>query len=244
MSERYSIDNKTFHIENENGIQLHGGQQGWSGLTWKITDLYHGTIPHFILEHECLPVPNGHPGIVKVSLKYSLHRNIFQIEYKATTTKSTPINMTNHSYFNLSGVPKLFDHELQINADQVLELNPDLLPTVSFIEVNKTDFDRNKIRSINNSRYDDCFVLRQKDTVKAILRAKTTKIQMDVLTDQPGIVVFKPEIINGICLETQKFSNGPNIPHFPNTILHPNERYYQKTQYFSQSSRETFGKNR
>ena len=231
ISEKYSIDNKTFHIDNENGIQLHGGQQGWSGLTWKITDLYHGTVPHVVLEHKCFPTPKGHPGIVKVSLKYSLQGNIFQIEYKGTTTESTPINITNHSYFNLSGMPNLIDHELQINADHVLEFGPDLLPTGNFIEVHKTDFDRNKLRPINNSRYDDCFVLRQKDTVKARLRAKTTKIQMDILTDQPGMVLFKPEIINGICLETQKFSNGPNIPHFPNTVLHTDERYHQKTQY-------------
>jgi aldose 1-epimerase len=66
---------------------------------------------------------------------------------------------------------------------------------------------------------------------------------MDILTDQPGMVVFNPKNINDICLETQKFSNGPNIPHFLNTILHPNEKYHQKTQYVSQSSKETFGKN-
>ena len=106
-------------------------------------------------------------------------------------------------------MPNLIDHELQINADHVLVFGPDLLPTSNFIEVHKTDFDRNKLRPINNSRYNDCFVLRQKDTVKARLRAKTTKIQMDILTDQPGMVVFKPEIINGICLETKKNRLGP-----------------------------------
>ena len=128
-------------------------------------------------------------------------------------------------------MPNLIDHELQNNADHVLEFGPDLLPTGNFIEVYKTDFDRNKLRPINNSRYDDCFVLRQKDTVKARLWAKTTKIQMDILTDQPGMVVFKPEIINGICLKTQKKSNGPNIPHFPSTVFRTDERYHQKTQY-------------
>ncbi|MDG1263863.1 MAG: hypothetical protein P8N57_04635 [Flavobacteriaceae bacterium] len=57
------------------------------------------------------------------------------------------------------------------------------------------------------------------------------RIQMDILTDQPGIVVFNPKNINSICLETQKTSNEQNVPHFPNTILHPNEKYHQKTQY-------------
>ncbi|MDC1080720.1 hypothetical protein OAQ15_01300 [Flavobacteriaceae bacterium] len=176
-------------------------------------------------------MPKGHPGIVKISLKYSLQGNIFQIEYKATTTESTPINITNHSNFNLSGMPNLIDHELQINADHVIEFVPDLLPNGNFIEVHKTDFERNRLRPINNSPYDDCFVLRQKDTVKARLSAKTTKIQMDILTDQPGMVVFKLEIINGICLKTQKNSNGPNIPHFPSTVHRTDERYHQKTQY-------------
>ena len=172
-----------------------------------------------------------HPGIVKVSLKYSLHNNILQIEYKATTTESTPINITNHSYFNLSGLPDLFDHELQIKANEILELNHDLLPTGNFIEANKTNYNRNKLRPINKLPYDDCYVLRENENVKATLRAKSTRIQIDILTDQPGMVVFNPKNINGFCLETQKFSNEPNIPHFPNTILHPNEKYHQKTQY-------------
>lgn len=106
----------------------------------------------------------------------------------------------------------------------------DLLPTGNFIEVSKTNFDRNKLRQINKLSYDDCYVLIEKENVKATLRAKSTRIQMDIL--QINLVwLFLIPKINGICLETQKFSNGPNIPHFSNTILHPNEKYHQKTQY-------------
>lgn len=63
------------------------------------------------------------------------------------------------------------------------------------------------------------------------LKANSTKIQMDLITDQPGLVVFNPKELNGICFEAQKFSNAPNLPHFPNTIVRPDKRYTQKTQY-------------
>jgi len=183
------------------------------------------------LEYDCLEKDSGHPGDVSVLLKYSLRENTLQLEYKAKTTRPTPINMTNHSYFNLSGAPNLGDHELMIQADEVLQLDHNLLPTGVINTVKKTDFDRNDLRSIGQSRYDDCFVLREKEAVNLRLKANSTKIQMDLITDQPGLVVFNPKELNGICFEVQKFSNAPNIPHFPNTIVRPCERYTQKTKF-------------
>ncbi len=231
LTSEYTIDQNRYTFKNEQAIQLHGGTKGWDKAVWKVYDLFHGTVPHVILEHECLEQDSGHPGDVSVLLKYSLYENILQIEYKAKTTKPTPINITNHSYFNLSGAPNLGDHELMIQSDGVLELDSKLVPTGIINKVKKTDFDRNKSRPIGASRYDDCFVLREKETSNMRLRANSTKIQMDLITDQPGLVVFNPKELNGICFEAQKFSNAPNLPHFPNTIVRPDERYTQKTHY-------------
>ena len=130
---------------------------------WKIYDLYHGIVPHVALEHECLEQDCGHPGDVSVLLQYSLRENTLLIEYKAKTTKPTPINITNHSYFNLSGAPNLGDHELMIQSDEVLELDSNLVPTGRINKVKRTYFDRNKSRPIGTSRYDDCFVLRERN---------------------------------------------------------------------------------
>lgn len=231
LASEYTIDQVRHTHKKGNAIQLHGGAQGWDKAVWKIYDLFHGTVPHVVLEYNCLEKDIGHPGDVSVLLKYSLRENTLQLEYKAKTTRPTPINLTNHSYFNLSGAPNLGDHELMIQADEVLELDHNLLPTGVINTVKKTDFDRNDLRSIGQSRYDDCFVLREKEAVNLRLKANSTKIQMDLITDQPGLVVFNPKELNGICFEAQKFSNAPNIPHFPNTILGPGERYTQKTQF-------------
>lgn len=231
LASEYTIDQVRYTHKKGNAIQLHGGAQGWDKAVWKIYDLFHGTVPHVVLEYDCLEKDSGHPGDVSVLLKYSLRENTLQLEYKAKTTRATPINLTNHSYFNLSGAPNLGDHELMIQADEVLELDHNMLPTGVINTVKKTDFDRNDLRSIGQSRYDDCFVLREKEAVNLRLKANSTKIQMDLITDQPGLVVFNPKELNGICFESQKFSNAPNIPHFPNTILRPGERYTQKTQF-------------
>ena len=231
LASEYTIDQVRYTHKKGNAIQLHGGAQGWDKAVWKIYDLFHGTVPHVVLEYDCLEKDSSHPGDVTVLLNYSLRENTLQLEYKAKTTRPTPINMTNHSYFNLSGAPNLGDHELMIQADEVLELDHNLLPTDVINTVKKTDFDRNDLRSIGQSRYDDCFVLREKEAVNLRLKANSTKIQMDLITDQPGLVVFNPKELNGICFEAQKFSNAPNIPHFPNTIVRPGERYTQKTQF-------------
>ena len=231
LASEYTIDQVRYTHKKENAIQLHGGAQGWDKAVWKIYDLFHGTVPHVVLEYNCLEKDIGHPGDVSVLLKYSLRENTLQLEYKAKTTRATPINLTNHSYFNLSGAPNLGDHELMIQADEVLELDHNMLPTGVINTVKKTDFDRNDLRSIGPSRYDDCFVLREKEAVNLRLKANSTKIQMDLITDQPGLVVFNPKELNGICFEAQKFSNAPNISHFPNTIVRPGERYTQKTQF-------------
>jgi len=231
LASEYTIDQVRYTHKKGNAIQLHGGAQGWDKAVWKIYDLFHGTVPHVVLEYDCLEKDSSHPGDVTVLLNYSLRENTLQLEYKAKTTRPTPINMTNHSYFNLSGAPNLGDHELMIQADEVLELDHNLLPTDVINTVKKTDFDRNDLRSIGQSRYDDCFVLREKEAVNLRLKANSTKIQMDLITDQPGLVVFNPKELNGICFEAQKFSNAPNIPHFPNTIVRPGVRYTQKTQF-------------
>ena len=231
LASEYTIDQVRYTHKKRNAIQLHGGAQGWDKVVWKIYDLFHGTVPHVVLEYDCLEKDSGHPGDVSVLLKYSLRENTLQLEYKAKTTRATPINLTNHSYFNLSGAPNLGDHELMIQADEILELDHNLLPTGVINTVKKTDFDRNDLRSIGQSRYDDCFVLREKEAVNLRLKANSTKIQMDLITDQPGLVVFNPKELNGICFEAQKFSNAPNISHFPNTIVRPGERYTQKTQF-------------
>ena len=131
--------------KKENAIQLHGGAQGWDKAVWKIYDLFHGTVPHVVLEYDCLEKDSGHPGDVYVLLKYSLRENTLQLEYKAKTTRATPINLTNHSYFNLSGAPNLGDHELMIQADEVLELDHNMLPTGVINTVKKTDFDSEKV---------------------------------------------------------------------------------------------------
>lgn len=251
------IDGDTIQLPQNNfGHCLHGGPTGWQYQVYSATQPNDSTV---VLTMDSPDGDNNFPGNVKAEVTYTLlSDNAIDIAYKATTDKTTVINMTNHSYFNLNGNPSLpiTDNVLTINAARYTPVDSTYMTTGKILEVNgtpmdfttakviaqdieKTDFDQIK----NGNGYDHNWVL---DTagddskVAVTLYAPSTGIQLDVLTNEPGIQVYTGNFLDGtvtgkkgivynqrtgICLETQKYPDTPNKPEWPSALLKPGETY-------------------
>mgnify|MGYP003342778100 FL=1 len=223
------IEGKKYEIENKNGVLLHSGLSGWNKKNWKVIN--YNKHKGISFEYLCKDGSSGFPGNVIVKIKYALIENELQISYLAETDKNTHINLTNHSYFNLNGNNPINSNFLKINADCYLELKNNLVPSGKILNVSDTKFDFRNFKVIGTNQFDDYFILNKTKEAAASIYNPNSKIKMEVYTNQPGIVIFTPLNFEGICFETQKFSNSPNISHFPKTLLKTGEVYEQKTKF-------------
>jgi aldose 1-epimerase len=253
---KFEIDGVEYQLpQNDGENHLHGGPTGFHGVVWDAVQVGESKI---IFSYLSVDGEEGYPGNLNVTMTYELTEdNEFKIEYTATTDKATLCNLTHHSYFNLSGEGSetINDHLLMINADHYTPVDKTLIPTGEIAPVNGTPFDFTKPTAIGerlNSNhqqmeygggYDHNWALNSSDEaimLAACLYSPVTGIQMDVLTDQPGIQFYGGNFLEGIhtgkegkkyvyrsglCLETQKFPDAPNQPAFASTILRPGEKY-------------------
>jgi len=202
----------------------------------------------------------GYPGNLSVDVMYSLSDdNGLKIEYAATGDKATPINLTNHCYFNLSagGDSTILDHELMLKADKYTPVDKTLIPTGKIDDVKATpmDFTSSKkigrdIAQVTGGGYDHNWVFQKPENrfdMIATLYHQPSGRYMEVRTTEPGIQFYSGNFLNGtlkntrggikygkhagLCLETQHFPDSPNQPAFPTAILQPGETYQQITVY-------------
>jgi aldose 1-epimerase len=183
------------------------------------------------------------------------NENELSVEFTATTDQPTPVNLTNHNYWNLSGAGsgKILDHELEIASDQYLAVDDGLIPTGELVDVAGGFLDFRKPQKmgarIQESKleplgYDHCFALRSQDGSMAFAARVTDAASgrvMEIQTTQPGLQFYTGNYLDGseggggnkqheaFCLETQHYPDSPNQPGFPTTILKPGETYQQKT---------------
>ena len=223
------VGQQTVQIENNRGLMLHSGSSGWHLKTW--TPKPHKNKQKITFEYHCPDGTSGFPGSIDARVTYSIHESVLLIQYQGIPSKTTPINMTNHAYFNLNPNNNIGNHKLKIDADDFLELQSNLVPTGKKIEVTGTPLDFRKEKFISETRLDDYFVVNQNQTSVASLYSPETGIEMKTYTDQPGVVVFTPPHFEAICFETQKFSNSPNIPSFPSTLIEANEEYSHRSRF-------------
>lgn len=131
---RFNLDGAEYYLaQNNNGNALHGGIKGFDKVIW--TPKLLGN--KLELSYKSKDMEEGYPGDLHAIVWFELtENNEFKIEYKATSTKSTIVNMTNHSYFNLAGIDsgaaRLYDHEVTINADKITEVDQLSIPTGKF----------------------------------------------------------------------------------------------------------------
>lgn len=260
---KFQLDGKTWQlsVNNENN-HLHGGTEGFSRKLWHI----HGFIES---ENECGVVfsyfspdgEEGYPGNLSVTVKYVLNKeNKLSIYYKAVTDKSTPVSLTNHSYFNLSGFrdSTIYDHKLCVDAHEYTLKSCNNTSTGEIAKVEGTAFDFRVPKMIGKDinafpedmGYDHSFIIKNNNSnaiVKAaILSEEKSRRTVTVYTDRPAIQVYTGNFWNGtikgeqgyayvkhggVALETQAFPDSPNHSHFPDTILRPGEVHETTTIY-------------
>lgn len=251
---RFSLDGHRYQLAcNQNGHHLHGGDEGFNSRLWTFekADNNSVTFSYFSPDGE-----EGYPGNLSVQVCYRLTQdNKLFIEYQASTDKATPLNLTNHSYWNLAGAGSgdILDHRLMLNCEHYLPVDESLIPTGKIAPVAGSPFDFRHPRTIReridetNGGYDHCFVQAADvlSTPREIARVEDLDSgrAMTVSTTEPGVQFYTGNFLDGVqgadghvydvhaafCLETQHFPNSPNEPTFPNTILRPGETYRQTT---------------
>jgi aldose 1-epimerase len=254
---KFALDGQTYTLAaNNNGNSLHGGAKGFDKVVW--TAKPQPGDSSILLTYTSKDGEEGYPGTLQVEVTYTLTpNNELKIDYFARTDKATPVNLTNHSYFNLSAGADstILGHEIMIKSDLVTAVNDKLIPTGAFTEVKGGPMDFNAAKQIGKDiaqvpgGYDHNWVLRRNDVgpeMIASLYHPGSGRYMEVYTTEPGIQFYTGNFLDGsltgkggkkyvrnagLCLETQHFPDSPNQKDFPTTVLKPNEAYKQTTWY-------------
>ncbi len=257
---RFSLEEKDISLSINNGTNhLHGGIGGFSQKTWKSETLY-------TCDTECLrfsrtspAMEEGFPGKLDITVTISLSaRGILRIEYSALSDATTPVNLTNHAYFNLAGQGRgvVYDHELRIAASHYLEADEHLIPaTGSPRPVEGTIYDFRTARPLgpriadtpNHSGFDNCLVLdaMTKEKEAALLLHPESGRKMVVRTSMPSLQLYTANHFvdtigksgrtyarhSGVCLETEYFPDSPNRPEFPDCMARPGIPWKSWTEY-------------
>ena len=240
-SASFPLNGKTYRItRNEGNNTLHGGR-GYHLRPWTLEKTGTGAALT-LLDPDG---EEGFPGTVRVRVDVTLtEENELILDYTAETDADTVVNLTNHSYFNLSGEDTVLNHELCLKADRYLEVGPGLIPTGRVLDVAGTDFDFRRLRPIASGKYDHCFLLKS-GGVQAEVRDPISGRGLRMETDQPAVQFYCGAGLGGVkgkggrtyapfagfCLETQHYPDSPNQPSFPSTVLRAGETLHSRTKY-------------
>ncbi len=254
----FTLNGRTYHLARNNGENaLHGGIEGFDKRVWDSREI---SGPALQLTYISKDGEEGYPGTLTATVTYTLtDENELKIDYRATTDKPTVLNLTNHSYFDLSGqfAGEILQHKVTINADRFTPINQHLIPTGELCDVAGTPFDFRQPKFIADDiddddeqlklalGYDHNFVLNGSGLRLAarVLDPQSGRV-LEVLTTQPGMqfytgnhldgtVTGKSSVVYkfryGFCCETQHFPDSPNQPGFPSTKLDPGQEFRAQT---------------
>ncbi|WP_018184779.1 aldose epimerase family protein [Kaistia granuli] len=252
---RFTIDGTPFQVSpNEAPNHLHGGFKGFGTRVWKLLRADASSVTLGITGEDG---DEGYPGKLDVELTYSVDApGTLKTSITATTDKPTPVNLAQHSYFNLDGAGTIRDHVLTIPAETYLPVDAGKIPTGEFRPVAGTPFDFRAGRHVGEGSdgvvdsYDHNFVVTRAKTATphplARLASKNSGVALDILSTEPGVQFYGGHMIKardaglngevyganaGLCLEPQLFPDAPNQKDFPDAILRPGETYRQETLF-------------
>lgn len=259
----FTIDGKEYPLMKNDGENcLHGGSVGYAYVLWDVVETADGDQPSVTFSYTSPDGESGFPGTLTVKVQYVLTAdNSLILDYQAETDHETPVNLTNHAYFNLSGDPshKMLDTVLQINADEVTAVTDDLIPTGEFVKVEGTHLDFRTPKPIGQDinspdhlmqvcgGYDHNFVISGSGMRKAAeaWEPESGRV-MECFTDLPGMQLYTANSMssqsknkggtpmsdhNSFCLETQFYPDSVHHENFPYENLKPGKSYHSQTVY-------------
>ena len=256
---RFQLDGKKYQLAVNNGPHhLHGGTRGFDKVVWS-AEIVQGREAAVAFTYLSRNGEEGYPGNLDVTVLMTLTNwDELRIDYTATTDRATPVNLTNHSYFNLAGGGNVLGHELKVAAKAYIPVDATSIPAGKQVPVAGTAFDFTKRKAIGLDfarltgkpiGYDHNFVLKgQGQRLKSCgtVYERTTGRVMEVRTSEPGVQVYTGNWLDGtqcghsgiyytqhsgLCLETQHFPDSLHRPRFPSIILRPGQTYTQTTIY-------------
>ncbi|GEM46775.1 aldose epimerase family protein [Deinococcus cellulosilyticus] len=260
---QFDLEGRTYRLAQNNGPNsLHGGPKGFDQVLWSGSGFVDDRGVGVRLQHLSPDGEEGYPGNLQVTVTYTLtDLNELHIDYQASTDQTTILNLTNHSFFNLSGSAKtdILGHELTLYADQFTPTDSNLIPTGDLLSVQGTALDFRSPQTIGArihmddvhlrtaGGYDHNFVLRNSGLRHAAtLYEPVSGRVLETFTTEPGIQLYSGNFLDGtvtgkngrryekhlgVCLETQHFPDSPNKPRFPSTVLRPGQAFHSKTIY-------------
>jgi aldose 1-epimerase len=257
---RFTLEGKEYTLATNNGPNhLHGGLKAFDKVIWKAEPVRSGNGPSVRFTYHSPDGEEGYPGNLDVTVTYTLtDANALRIDYRATADRATPVNLTNHAYFNLAGKGDVLDHQMMIAADRFVAVDATLIPTGELKEVKGTPMDFTTPHAIGErinqvgadpKGYDHCYVLNsggKRFALGARVHEPVTGRVMEMHTDEPGVQFYTGNFLDGsltgkggevyrkhagFCLEAGHFPDAVNQPRFPSVILRPGETYRQRTEY-------------
>ena len=254
----FSLDGETFELAANNGPNhLHGGLRGFDKVVWEAESFVGQEGVGVAFRYTSPHGEEGYPGTLEARVTYTLtDDNRLIIDYHATTDRATPVNLTQHTYFNLAGdgSGEILGHELQLAASNYTPVDATLIPTGEIVPVAGTPFDfttstaigaaieEDDSQLVNGLGYDHNFVLDGEEAAR--VHDPATGRTLEIYTTEPGIQFYSGNFLDGsitgkaghvyhhrygFCLETQHYPDSPNQPDFPSTILRPGEEYVSQT---------------
>jgi aldose 1-epimerase len=259
----FTLDGRTYRLEKNDGDHsLHGGRRGYDKVLWKAEAYEEKDGIYVCFEYESPDGDSGFPGKLQAKVTYGLTKsNEIIAYYRAKADAWTPVNLTNHAYFNLAGEGggSILHHELTLNCSSLLEVDAGLIPTGRLLPVEGTPYDFRSPKLIGRDLdaavragapggYDHCYVV-DGETGKLRPCAKvfeeTGGRTLQVFTTQPGVQFYTGNFLkevpgkagavynrhDGFCLETQHFPDSPNRPEFPDSIFGPGRDYSERAVF-------------
>ncbi|KAJ8393207.1 hypothetical protein AAFF_G00062790 [Aldrovandia affinis] len=254
---KFAIDGKEYQLAVNNGPNaLHGGLRGFDKVIWASEGRTNGVR----LSLSSPDGEEGYPGELRAAVTYSLLGDTLTVQYHAHSSQATPINLTNHSYFNLAGhgTPDVYDHEVSIQADAYLPVDDTMIPTGEVRPVDGSPFDLRRpvligqaLKEVPGPGFDHNFCLSspgdpKKERPCARVHHPESGRVLEVSTSQPGVQFYTANFLDGslrgkggatypkhssFCLETQNWPDAVNKPHFPDALLRPGEEYSHTTRF-------------